>query len=123
MLGGYRKEERALKSTNRLKYTDDMPRRLYTYFVTFNETSQAPSFQKFARSIGGTLEDVERFRKHKKFERAYRECNEIRRDYLIDNALTRRFDPSTVKFILADEYKAGEEAPTGTVSVTLEVVE
>ena len=111
-----------MKKDARLKYSADMPRRLYSFFVTFDETGKAPSFQKFARSIGGTLEDVERFRRNKKFERAYRECNEIRRDYLIDSALTRRFDPSFVKFILSEEYGGADETD-GSIALTLEVVE
>ena len=61
------------------------------------------------------------YKRHKKFDRAYRECGEIRRDYLIDRALTRRFDPSFVKFLLSDceDVSEGE----GELSVRLEVVE
>ena len=78
----------------KIKYTCDMPRLLYTYFISYSDGAGAPSFHKFARSIGATLEDVIGFRRHPEFERAYRECNEIRRDYLIDAALTRRYDSS-----------------------------
>lgn len=92
------------------KYTADLPRRLYSYFHTYSEASSAPSFTKFARSIGITLDDLKGFRTHKKFERAYRECNEIRRDYLIDMALTKRFDSSLVKFLLVAEFGMGEES-------------
>ena len=112
-----------MKKNSRLKYTSDMPRRLYTFFSTFDDPTRAPSFQKFARSIGATLDDIERFRRHKKFERAARECSEIRRDYLIDNALTRRFDPSFVKFVLSDEFRMCEDDSSNSITVTVEVVE
>ena len=105
----------------KLPYKTEYPHLLYTYFVTYSETFGAPSFSKFARSIGATLEDIERFRGHKRFELAYRECNEIRRDYLIDNALVKRFDSSFTKFLLALEYpeESGEDKE---LSVRLEVL-
>ncbi len=108
----------------RTKYTKDMPRLLYTYFISYSDKKSAPSFQKFAKSIGATLEDVQAFRIHREFERAYRECNEIRRDYLIDQALTKQFDPSLVKFLLTGEYGMGEKeerCDTG-LDVTLTVI-
>ena len=100
-----------------------MPRRLYTFFHHFDDVG-APSFSKFARSIGATVDDIESFRRHREFECAYRECNEIRRDYLIDNALTKRFDSSLVKFLLTNEYGMEEKQSDGdkTLEVTLEVV-
>ncbi len=101
-----------------------MPRLLYTYFTGYSQQTGAPSFSKFARSIGATLEDIERFRKNRKFEMAYRECNEIRKDYLIDTALTKRFDPSLVKFLLTSEFGVGEkEAEDRDMSITLRVVD
>ena len=93
----------------RIKYTKDMPRLLYTSFISHTDKKCAPSFSKFARSIGATLDDIENFRRHGEFERAYKECNEIRRDYLIDQALTRQFDPSLVKFLLSSEFGMGEK--------------
>ena len=84
------------------KYEKDYPKRLYLYFSGYKEAFGAPSFSKFARSIGVTTEDVEEFREHKEFNKAYRECAEIRRDYLIDNALSKRFDSSFTKFLLQD---------------------
>ena len=107
------------------KYSSNMPRLLYTFFISYNESTGAPSFEKFARSIGVTLEDVESYRTHSEFERAYRECSEIRRDYLIDSALTRRYDSSFTKFILSTEYGMGEKDKSGEdteLSVTLEVL-
>jgi len=108
----------------KIKYTDGLPRQLYTFFVS-QGSDGPPSFDKFARSIGATLEDVEGFRKHNEFDRAYRECSEIRRDYLIDSALVRRYDPSLVKFLLAAEFGMGEkdkEKEDTGLAVTLEVL-
>ena len=108
----------------KIKYTGVLPRQLYTFFISYSDQG-APSFDKFARSIGATLEEITEFRKHGEFERAYRECNEIRRDYLIDAALTRRYDPSFSKFLLTAEYGMGEkekEKDDGELNVTLEVI-
>ena len=107
------------------KYTSELPRQLYTFFIS-QSTEGAPSFDKFARSIGATLEDVELFRQHDEFNRAYRECSEIRRDYLIDAALARRYDPSFVKFLLSAEFGMGEkekEKEDTGLTVTLKVLE
>lgn len=102
-------------------YRRDFPHRLYVFFSSYNETSGAPSFLKFARTIGVTSEDVEAFRAHKEFDRAYRECERIRRDYLIDCALTKRFDSSFTKFLLAEE-ESGDGA-SEAIDFTLRVIE
>ena len=107
------------------KYTSDMPRRMYGFFSGYAESLGAPSFSKFARSIGATLRDVHRFREHPEFNRAYEECNEIRRDYLIDHALCKRFDGSVTKFLLSAEFGMGEREDGGddnSFDFTLEVL-
>ena len=93
---------------------------MYGFFTGFSDQG-APSFSKFARSIGATLEDIEGFRARREFERAYRECSEIRRDYLIDNALTKRFDSSFTKFLLSEDGSGGENALENELTVKLEV--
>ena len=107
-LGKYEGKGQKMNKGNRKKYTSDMPRKLYAFFVGYSDSVGAPSFTKFARSIGATIEDIQRFRKYAEFERAYEECNEIRRDYLIDNALCKRFDSSLTKFLLTSEFGMGE---------------
>ena len=102
------------------KYTDDLPKAMYKFFLEYSDAQSAPSFGKFAQSIGRTAEDIESYRSRKKFDRAYRECSEIRRDYLIDRALTRRFDPSFVKFLLTEE---GGEQTADDVEVSITVVD
>ena len=104
------------------KYDKDFPRQLYTFFMSAVAESQTPSFSKFARSIGVTLASLEEYRKHREFDRAWRDCIEIRRDYLTDCALTRRYDPSFVKFLLAfeaelDAASSGDEGFAVTVKV------
>ena len=109
---------------NHSKYTNDLPRRIYTFFLNYDGPG-VPSFSKFARSIGATLADVEDYRKHARFESAYRECSEIRRDYLIDNGLVKRFDSSLTKFLLASEYGMGDDKDKEVdkeLTVTLEVI-
>ena len=117
-----RKKGGADLKKNKKKYDKSLPRQMYTFFISFSE-SEPPSFLKFARSIGATVEDIESFRRHGEFERAYKECNEIRRDYLIDRALTKRYDPSLVKFLLADEFGAGEDAPDDNINVKITVTD
>ena len=107
-------------------YQKDMPHRLYVFFSQYQDERGAPSFSKFARSIGATLSDIEQFCEHEEFKRAYDECNEIRRDYLIDNALCKRFDGSVTKFLLAAEYGMGErkeDSAEKSLDFTLRVVE
>ena len=77
---------------------------MYLYFTGYSDSFGAPSFSKFARSIGVTLEDLQSFRRRREFDAAWRECSEIRRDYLIDMALGKRADASFTKFIYALEY-------------------
>jgi heme oxygenase len=79
------------KMKKKRKYTRELPRRMYSFFISATEGASPPSFSKFARSIGLTLAELDAMREHSEFESAWRECNEIRRDYLIDKALLRRF--------------------------------
>lgn len=108
----------------RVKYGRELPRRLYTFFSQY-EGGGAPSIAKFARSIGATVAEVEDFAEHREFARAMRECSEIRRDYLIDGALCKKFDASTVKFLLGAEFgMSGERtAAERELEVRLEVIE
>ncbi len=94
---------------------------MYSYFAGYCEPHGAPSFSKFARSVGLTLDILRSFRKHRAFDEAYLECNEIRRDYLIDQALTKRFDSSLVKYLLDSEVECEEK--DGGLDLRLEVVE
>lgn len=75
---------------------------MYAYFISYDEPHGAPSFAKFARRMGMCVDELVGFRSHKDFDAAWRECEEIRRDYLTDNALVRRFDPTFVKFLISE---------------------
>ena len=105
-----------------MKYKKDLAKRMYLYFATYSEPSGLPSFGKFARSIGVTLEELSTFRNRRQFDRAWRECLEIRRDYLIDMALTKRFDSSFAKFLLSLEAD-GETGEDSALAVSLEVID
>lgn len=106
------------KAKPKLRYTVDLPGRMYMFFISYEDRG-APSISKFAKSIGSTVEEIEKFRRHRQFDRAYRECNEIRKDYLIDRALDKRFDPSFVKYLLSEE-PTGVEGD-GELTLRLEV--
>lgn len=106
------------------KYDKTLPRKMYLYFRSFDEKNGAPSFVKFASANGYTLDDLLSFRKHRRFELAYRAASEIRRDYLIDHALCRQFDGSFVKFLLTEEGEGKEEkGEGGPLEVVLNVIE
>ena len=95
---------------------------MYTYFISYNESFGAPSFSKFARCVGLTLEELSSLRKNRAFDEAWRECSEIRRDYLIDGALSRRFDPSFTKFLYEKEKAEAELQGEDKMIFTLEVI-
>ena len=105
-----------------MKYRKDLAKKMYLYFANYSEPSGVPSFGKFARSIGATLEELSSLRRIKRFNLAWRECSEIRRDYLIDLALTKRFDPSFAKFLLSLDTECTDGEGTA-LTVSLEVVE
>lgn len=105
------------------KYSSDLPRRMYAFFNGYSE-SGLPSFGKFARSIGMTLDELTTFRERKKFDAAWRECIEIKRDYLIDTALSKRTDASFAKFLYTLEFQDSEgKEVTNDLNVTLEVLD
>lgn len=106
------------------EYTDDLPGRMYTFFCSYADIG-APSFSKFARAAGYTLAELMSFRERKEFMRACEECSEIRRDYLIDQALAKKQDASMTKFILSSEFGMGEpreQDDGGRLEVHLEVI-
>lgn len=93
-------------------------REMYLYFVNYDDMG-APSFAKFARLKGLTVYKLLSLRTRKKFNEAYTECMEIRRDYLIDKALTKKFDGSFVKYLLDSESTTEVEEE---INVKVEVV-
>lgn len=105
------------------KYSLELPRKMYSYFLGYSEPG-LPSFSKFARSIGVTLEELAAFRGRKKFDAAWRECIEIKRDYLIDTALSKRADASFAKFLYSLEFQTeNSEENDKEMSVMIEVLE
>ena len=98
------------------KYYRGIEKDMYLFFVGYDDMG-APSFSKFARRLGITLAELEGYRSRGKFDRAYIECSEIRRDYLIDSALTKRYDPSFVKFLLDNEESPAADMSELTVKV------
>ena len=93
---------------------------MYHFFLGYDDRG-LPSFAKFARSVGLTVGDIERFRRYKRFEIAYRECQEIRKDYLIDRALDKRFDGSFAKFLISIDTEASGDS--GDITLNLRVNE
>ena len=110
------------RKKSKIRYTSDLPGKMYLFFISYSDRG-APSFLKFARTIGITTLDLERFRSHSKFDQAYRECQEIRRDYLIDHALDKRFDGGFTKYLLSAFDEQGEKEETKDLIFSLEVTE
>ena len=108
-----------MKRKPKIKYTYELATRMYLFFTNY-DLDGAPSVSKFARSVGATCEDIEKFRKYTRFNKAYAECMQIRRDFLIDRALVRRFDPTFVKFLISSE---GGDLEDGEFTLRLEVKE
>ena len=105
------------------RYDGTLPRTMYLFFSEYDDGRTAPSFSKFARSIGVTLEQLRSFRKHKKFDLAWIECDEIKRDYLTDKALTKQFDPTFTKFLLSEADREATEEKEESISVLITVVD
>ncbi len=90
---------------------------MYSFFKNYTGEG-APSFSKFARETRLTLERLESFRKNGEFDRIYRECKEIRKDMIIDRALSKRADASFAKFLLSEERgNMGEDQINLTITV------
>ena len=117
---GRHRRAKNMKGSADMKKADlkGIEREMYLYFSGYSEAG-APSFVKFARKKGLTTEELLSLRTKKKFDRAYAECMQIRRDYLIDKALTKSFDGSLVKFLLDLESKSTE---ADELHIRLEVI-
>jgi hypothetical protein len=114
---------RSILKREKRKYSADLPKKMYLFFKNFADSGSlgVPSFSKFAVSIGLTLKELDGYRKYKEFEKAWEEAEEIRRDYLIDQALYKRFDPSFVKFLLCEEVS--ENSTDEKISVVIRVTD
>lgn len=98
--------------------------KLRSYFLASAEDPSPPSFSKFARSREMTLSELKRYRENENFDRIWLDCIEIRRDYLIDKALTRSCDPSFVKFILSTEDGCeADGSEDGNLNINITVLE
>ena len=84
------------------KHLTELCRKMTNYFA-FYEGFGAPSFEKFAGLMSLKLSDLATLRSEPEFDRAYRECCAIRRDYLTDRALEKKFDSSLVKLLITME--------------------
>ncbi len=103
------------------KHIGKLAEKMYYFFADYEDRG-APSFVKFARSIGFTTTELESMRSSQEFNLIYLECQKIRRDYLIDRALDKRFDPSFTKFLLSLDGEA-ESNENGDFTLRLEVVD
>ena len=110
------------KITSKIKYTSELCDEMVKYFAEYDGVG-VPSFGKFAGLRGMSLKRLAGFCRHKKFALAWRECAEMRRDFLIDRALERRFDPSFVKFLLSKEWEDEVVEDSSEFTLRVEVAE
>ena len=103
------------------KHMKRLAEKMYCFFADYEDRG-APSFAKFARSIGFSTAELESMRLDQNFNQSYLECRKIRRDYLIDRALDKRFDPSFTKFLLSLDDEA-DKSDSGDFTLRLEVVD
>ncbi len=101
------------------RYSKEICVKMYRYFRDYSGEG-APSFSKFARDNSLTLERLESYRSHSEFQRIYRECQALRRDYIIDKALSRKADGNFSKFLLGEEMQGGGQEK---IDLTITVVE
>ena len=104
------------------KYHEHLPEVMKQYFSEY-AGSGLPSFGKFAVMAEMTLDELLAMRRYPEFEDAYNECKSIRRDYLIDRALEKRFDGSFAKFLISLENEDDEAEDRGEFQIRLEVME
>ena len=114
-----RRKEVGKKPTE--KHMKKLAEKMYYFFADYEDRG-APSFAKFARSIGFSTAELESMRSSRDFDQSYLECQKIRRDYLIDRALDKRFDSSFTKFLLSLDDEA-EKSESGSFTLRLEVVD
>jgi hypothetical protein len=101
----------------------ELSKKMVVYFRTYDDVG-APSFDKFCAKLGVTKEELMELRGSRRFDTAYRECSDIQRDFLVDRALEKRFDPNFVKFLLSYEKEEKEtEGLPGHFSLSIEVSE
>lgn len=113
------KNTREEKKVTKKKYTKELSQKMYGFFNNYTGDG-APSFSKFARESGLTLERLESFKSDAEFEKIYRECKEIRKDIIIDRALCKRADASFAKFLLSEEGGGDGE---DRIDLTITVIE
>ncbi len=94
----------------------EISQRMYCFFRDFRGDG-IPSFSKFARTEHLTLETLESLCKEEEFYRIWRECAEIRRDIIIDRAITRHGDGSFAKFLLGEESAVCDNRVEFTLTV------
>lgn len=101
---------------NERENTKEISQRMYCFFRDFRGDG-IPSFSKFARTEHLTYETLESLCDDPEFYRIWRECAEIRRDIIIDRAITRHGDGSFAKFLLGEEGQAGSNRVEFTLTV------
>ena len=85
------------------------------------EPCEFPTFARFAAELGVDLVDLQAWRSHPEFHRAYLACEALQKSILVENAMIGRYDSSFAKLLLTSEGQKTEEQPP--FSVEIRVVE
>ena len=103
----------------------DAAGRMIRYFRSCSEGDELPTFSGAAGMLGVDAETLDEWKKSDPtFSRAWRECLSVLSDHLIRMGLTKRYDASLVKYLLA-LYGVGDEGESepDELSVKIEVLE
>ena len=103
----------------------DASERMIRYFRSCSEGNELPTFSGAAATLGVEAPTLDEWRRiDPVFARAWRACLSILTDHLIVMGLTKRYDASLVKYLLA-LYGMGDEGENepDELSVKIEVLE
>ena len=96
---------------------------MLAYFREASGEGGLPSFTKFAQARGMTTEQLLRLRSYGRFLAAYNECRQMLFDRLVDGALTKRFDPAFVRYLIGYLYEQEGKEPPQDLQVTVRVLD
>ena len=89
-----KRKDNPAKGGRPTKYEDTLPLKLLKHFESEIKAGRLPFFSRFARTIANVCEDtaIEWTKKHPEFSEAYKKAKDVQKEFLIESALTGKFD-------------------------------
>lgn len=111
------------RGTKTVKYRRGYARRMTDYFRRASEDGYIPTFSGAAAHLGVDNLTLLRWRgESPEFDGAYRESRLLLADLLTEGGLTKRFDSSLVRLLLAGLTGEDEEGDDRSLEVTVRVL-